>query len=71
LKVIGQIPIPSLFCSGIILYNSYRLHTVPQEARAYYTIILIVSIAGIFAGNGFWLGSVLGVIAEVITISRK
>jgi hypothetical protein len=71
LKVIGQIPISSLFCSGIILYGSYRFHPVPQEARAYGTIILIVSVADILAENGFWLGSVLKVIAGVITISRK
>lgn len=65
------ISISSLFCGGIILYSSYRLHTMPQEAKTYGTVILIVSIAGIFAGNGFLLGSVLGIIAGIMAISKK
>lgn len=63
--------ISSVICGGIVLYCSYKLHTIPQESRMYGIVILIVSAFGIFHASGFWLGSILGIIAGIMAISRK
>lgn len=63
--------ISSMICGGIILYCSYKLHMIPQESRMYGIVILIVSAFGIFHASGFWLGSILGIIAGIMAISRK
>ena len=68
--VIG-LSVASMICGGIILYCSYRLHTMPQESKMYGIIILVASVFGIFHASGFWLGSILGIIAGIMAISRK
>ncbi|MGI0047267.1 MAG: hypothetical protein ACREBB_08775 [Nitrosotalea sp.] len=68
--IIG-ISIGSMVCGGIILYSSYLLHTMPQAAKTWGIVILIVSMASFFLGHGFWIGPALGIIAGVIVISRK
>ena len=68
--IIG-LSVSSMLCGVIILYCSYRLHTIPQESKVYGIVILIVSAFGIFNGSGFWLGSILGLIAGTIVISKK
>ena len=63
--------ISAIICGSIILYCSYKMHTIPQETRSYGIIILIVSAYGIFSASGFWLGSILGIIAGIIAVSRR
>ena len=63
--------ISSMICGIIILYCSHRLHTAPLESRVYGIVILIVSAFGIFAGHGFWVGSLFGIIAGIMSVSRK
>lgn len=63
--------ISSVICGGIILYCSYKLHTIPQESRMYGIIILVVSAFGILHASGFWLGSILGIISGILAVSKK
>lgn len=68
--IIG-LSISSVICGGIILYCSYKLHTIPQESRMYGIVILSVSAFGIFHASGFWLGSILGIISGILVVSKK
>ena len=63
--------ISSMICGSIILYCSYRLHAITQDFKAYGIVILIISAFAIFNGHGFLLGGILGIIAGIMTISRK
>lgn len=65
------IALAAMGCGAVILYCSYKMHTVPQRAGVYGLAVLVISIGGFFVGGGFMIGSVLGVIAGIIAVSRR
>jgi hypothetical protein len=56
----------------IVIYGAMRLNTNPNEHLTWGAVILILSILSlVFAGGGFYIGAVLGIIGGVLAIIWK
>lgn len=65
------ISLAAIGLGAAILYCSFKMHTVPQRIGPYGLAVLVFSIAGLFVGSGFMIGSILGIIAGIVAVSRR
>lgn len=61
----------SLAAGGTILAGAYKMRKEPAKVQMWGFLVLIASIVALFCIGGLGLGSILGIIAGVIAISRR
>ena len=61
----------SIGIGAVVIAFAYKIRINPQSTRDYGITILIASLVGLFTASGFGMGSILGIIAGIISITRK
>lgn len=61
----------SLAAGTLVLVGAYKLRSKPSEAGNWGFLILMGSIVALFCIGGFGLGSILGIVAGAIAISKR
>ena len=63
-------PILALVFGALILVGAAMLYTKPEQAQSWGITILVLSIASLFSGGGFFIGSILGIIGGIIALVK-
>ncbi len=69
--VAAGIGIWGIVCGIVVLVGSYMLRSRPASHVAWGVIILIFSLVSIFAGGGFVIGMILGIVGGILAIVWK
>lgn len=61
----------TIACGCLMVYSSYGMYRIPSRGGTFAVVLLATSLVGIFAGNGFWFGSILGIAGGLLALWRR
>ena len=68
---LGGLSIFGLICGIIVLFSAIMLRFRPSQLQTWGILILVFSILGFFGFGGLIVGSVLGIVGEIMTLRWK
>ncbi|MER3602272.1 MAG: hypothetical protein C4339_06110 [Nitrososphaerota archaeon] len=64
-------PMLGLISGALILIGAIMLYSRPEQSLAWGLVVLVFSVLSLFAGGGFLVGAVLGLVAGILALTWR